>query len=297
MKCPFKVVGVFGTRPLEGNPAAIFLDAQSLPDRLLTPLARSLGPTGAGFVFPSTRAGACARVRTLLGDVEPPFLAHTVLGALHALDESGRLKADPGAVLTVEHGGGLIEARLEERSDAGRRWSLRLPGAETQTLVPDLKALMKATALVHDDFEALLPIEKSGPFLLLPLVSREALRRLTPDERSLLAYGAAHDVFVLAFFAVESKTPPRLAMRVLAPAVSVPEDPATGTVHGALATYLAAHRVIDWSDGRATYEVEQGDRFGRKGTLEVRFSKSGKSASEIEVSGSARTWVEGSLEA
>jgi trans-2,3-dihydro-3-hydroxyanthranilate isomerase len=295
MSGAFRLVGVFGERPFEGNPAAVFLDAHRLPEDRFRALARSLGGTGSAFVLPATRPEAVALVHSFVGDLQVPFLAHTVLAALHSLDEVGRIALEPGQAVRLEFYEGHLEARLEARDGRRRTFSLRLPEAPVETIIPDLKALMKATALVHDDFDVLVPIEKSGPYLLVPLRGRESLRRLTPDERALLAYGASRGLFVFAFFCVESKSPARLALRVLAPAVSVPEDPVTGNVHAALATYLAAHRVVDWPDGAATYEVEQGDRFGRGGRLQVRFTRSGRRASGVEVVGSSATWIEGTL--
>ncbi|MBI3845835.1 MAG: PhzF family phenazine biosynthesis isomerase [Planctomycetes bacterium] len=295
MTLPFQLVGVFGDAPFEGNPAAVFLDAQQIPEDAIRMLANSIGGTAVAFVLPPSQAGAVARVRTVLAgaELEPAYLAHTVLGALHALVETRRLAPDVGRSLAVEVTGTVVTARLERRTDETTSWALGLDAAASQKLVPDIKALMKATALVHDDFELVLPIERSHTFLLIPVPKRESLRRITPDGRALVAYAQARDVQWLAFFCVESRSPLRIAARVLAPTSAMSEDAVTGTLHAALAPYLVANRVIEDADGSVSYEVVQGDRFGRIGRLEVRLQKSGKTVSNIEIAGACRTWIDG----
>jgi trans-2,3-dihydro-3-hydroxyanthranilate isomerase len=288
----FQLVGVFGREILEGNPAAVFLDAGSLEDAAVRLLANSIGGTGSAFVGPATTSGAVARVQSFVGDEATPFLTHAILGSLHALVETGALAAPAGEWLKVEVPGGSVPARLDAREGPATTWSVRLETESAEKLVPDLKTLMKTTMLVHDDFDLLLPIERAGAFLLVPVSRLESLRRVTPDDRGLQAYAKARGVRAIAFFSVQSRRPARVSVRVLAPTFPMSEDAVTGSLQGALAAYLAANDVLEGDDGPIEYDVTQGDRFGRAGRLRVRLRKTKRVASDVEVSGTCRTWID-----
>jgi trans-2,3-dihydro-3-hydroxyanthranilate isomerase len=288
----FQLVGVFGDEPLQGNPAAVFLDAGALSDAMIRLLANSIGGTGSAFVGPASQPGAVACVRSFIADEATPFLTHPILGALHALVQTGALAPPAGEWLRVEVPGGFVPARLDGRAGAATTWSVRLETEPSEKLVPDLKTLMKSTLLVHDDFDLILPIERAGAFLLVPMSSHESLRRVTPDDRALQAYAKARNVRAIAFFFVESRRPARVSARVLAPTFPMSEDAVTGSLHGALAPYLVANDVIEGDDGESSYEVSQGDRFGRMGRLQVRLRKKKRVASDVEVSGACCTWID-----
>ena len=292
MTLAFQAVSVFGDAPFEGNSAAVFLDAERIPDDAVHGVARSIGGTGAAFVLPPTLRGAIARVRTIAGDDEPSFLAHTVLGSLHALVTSGRIAPEAGRACEVEVGSGSVVAQLLGRDGDATTWALGLDATPPEKLVPDIKALMKGTRLVHDDFDLFMPIERAASFILVPVPTRESLRRVTPDDRALVTWVGAREVTQIAFFCVESRDPLRIAARVVCPGSPLGEDAVTGTLHKALAPYLVANRVLSGGDGPAEYHVVQGDRFGRIGSLRVRLVKEGLAARTIEVVGTCRTWID-----
>jgi trans-2,3-dihydro-3-hydroxyanthranilate isomerase len=85
-----------------------------------------------------------------------------------------------------------------------------------------------------------------------------------------------------------------LRVRMFAPALGVPEDPATGSAAAALAGHLASHAPD--MDGTLTWTVEQGIEMGRPSTLYLEADKHDRTVTAIRVGGYA-VWVgEGRIE-
>ena len=72
--------------------------------------------------------------------------------------------------------------------------------------------------------------------------------------------------------------------RFFAPAVGVPEDPATGSAAAALAGWLARHF---GADGPQHWQILQGGEIGRPSTIELDYEQTGSSATRVRVGGCA----------
>ena len=59
----YKVVDVFTTEPLAGNPLAVFPDARELDETTMQKIAKELNLAETAFVLPATRKDGAARVR------------------------------------------------------------------------------------------------------------------------------------------------------------------------------------------------------------------------------------------
>jgi trans-2,3-dihydro-3-hydroxyanthranilate isomerase len=71
---------------------------------------------------------------------------------------------------------------------------------------------------------------------------------------------------------------------MFAPALGVPEDPATGSAAGPLAVHLARHGRIAFGE---EIELHQGAELGRPSLLRARASGSADEIERVEVSGAA----------
>src|SRR3954465_8270537 len=74
---------VFTSKPLAGNPLAVFLDARGLGDADMLALARETNLSETTFIFPrdpKTEAERGVRVRIFTREQELPFAGHPVLG-------------------------------------------------------------------------------------------------------------------------------------------------------------------------------------------------------------------------
>ncbi|HEU4895747.1 MAG TPA: PhzF family phenazine biosynthesis isomerase, partial [Acidimicrobiia bacterium] len=83
MRRRFRLVDVFGKRPLRGNPLAVVIDSEGLSTDEMLELTRWLGFSETSFLLAPTTGDADYRVRifTLAGEL--PFAGHPTLGSCH----------------------------------------------------------------------------------------------------------------------------------------------------------------------------------------------------------------------
>lgn len=76
----YRVVDVFTTQPLEGNPLGVFPDSSGLDDVTMQKIAKELNLAETTFVSPAVQHGCCARVRIFTPAREMPFAGHPTIG-------------------------------------------------------------------------------------------------------------------------------------------------------------------------------------------------------------------------
>jgi trans-2,3-dihydro-3-hydroxyanthranilate isomerase len=109
------------------------------------------------------------------------------------------------------------------------------------------------------------------------LAREEQVAALSPDLRALAALG---ELGVSCF----AGSGTRWKTRMFAPALGVPEDPATGSAAGPLAVHLARHGRIAFGE---EIELRQGAELGRPSLLRARASGSPEAIERVEVAGAA----------
>src|SRR5882757_2352930 len=90
-RLPFTQLDVFTSRPLEGNPLAVFPDAAGLSDEQMQALAREMNLSETTFIFPRDAAverERGVRVRIFTVNEELPFAGHPTLGTAMVLHNS-----------------------------------------------------------------------------------------------------------------------------------------------------------------------------------------------------------------
>ena len=109
---PFLQVDVFSERHGDGNPLAVVLDAQSLPEHTLKRFAAWTNLSETTFLLPPSEAGRAGgadyRVRIFTPSGELSFAGHPTLGSCHAWLEAGGQPRTPGCVVQ-ECGLGLVQ--------------------------------------------------------------------------------------------------------------------------------------------------------------------------------------------
>jgi trans-2,3-dihydro-3-hydroxyanthranilate isomerase len=275
----YVVVDVFTDVPLEGNQLAVFTDAAALPEEVLQRLARELNLSETVYVL-APEHGGDARIRIFTPAAELPFAGHPVLGTAIVVGiERGlaqvTLETGAGAVpvaLRRGAGDGLAPTGRMERSGYG---SMHQPIPTWQRFERE-RELLDALGVASSG----LPVEVyvNGPrHVYVELAREEQVAALSPDLRALAALGEL-GVSCFAGSGTSWKT------RMFAPALGVPEDPATGSAAGPLAVHLARHGRIAFGE---EIELRQGAELGRPSLLRARASGSTDAIELVEVSGAA----------
>jgi trans-2,3-dihydro-3-hydroxyanthranilate isomerase len=276
---PYVVLDVFTDVPLQGNQLAVFTDGSGLSAELMQRTARELNLSETVFLLaPEDGADAHARARVFTPAAELPFAGHPVLGSAFVVGEQ-----QDSSFVRLQTGAGVIPVALKREAGA-------IVYGEMQQPIPEVEPFERTAELL----EALglegssLPIEayRNGPvFVYVGLQSEDEVAAMSPNLGALERLG----VFGVHCFAGQEA---RFRSRVFAPALGVPEDPATGSAAGPLALHLARHGRIRFG---AQIEILQGVEIGRPSTIyaQVDGSHSEERIERVLVGGSAVTVARG----
>lgn len=260
---------VFTDRPFAGNQLAVFTDARGLDAATMQGLAKEIGFSETVFVLPA-EAGGTVRVRIFTPATELPFAGHPLLGAAWVL--AAPLQR---AVVELETESGLVPVTIERNESGALVFGWMVQPVPTVEPFPDPDALLGALGVRA----SLLPVERydNGPLhTFVVLESREEVAALEPD------FAALRELEVNANCIAGDGT--SWKSRMFAPALGVPEDPATGSAAGPLVCHLCRHGLVPWS---TEVVISQGDELGRPSTLHARAEGGQDGIAAVEVGGSA----------
>jgi PhzF family phenazine biosynthesis protein len=254
-------VDSFTDRPFRGNPAAVCLLDETVPDEWMQAVAAEMRHSETAFVL-GRGEGPCS-LRWLTPAVEVALCGHATLATAHvlySLGESGRLEFETksGILATEQADGGLIAMDFPAKRAA-------------QCPPPD--GLVEALGVT--------PVwtGRSEFDLLVEVGSADEVRAAEPDMAR-LAEVEARGVIVTAS---GEGTSADYVSRFFGPRVGVPEDPVTGSAHCVLAPHWSARL------GRDALVGEQVSRRG--GTVRTTLR-----GDRVELAGHAVTIWSGELE-
>jgi len=255
----YRLVDVFTTEPFEGNPLAVFIDAHGLDDRAMQLIARELNLSETTFCFPATRSDCVAQVRIFTPTKELMFAGHPTIGTSFVLLDEGLVPGNTSN-FALEEKIGPVPIRV----DLGVRpliW-LRTP---TITYGPTRGRATCAAALGLrvDDLLDIAPqfVSAGVPMLFIPLKDPSVVDRAHPERLAALKDDMV-DPFGVFLFA---STPTGAYSRMFAPDLGMPEDAATGSATGPLASFMTRHGLLT----RSRMTSEQGTKMGRRSILHV----------------------------
>ena len=298
MRLRFHTLDVFTDTAFGGNPLAVFPDARGLPEGWMQRIARELNLSETVFVLPP-EAGGTRRVRIFTPGVELPFAGHPTVGTALLLAWLGEVRAEGEETeIVLEEGVGPVAVRI--RAEGGRAVFAQLAAAQRPEVGPppppaeDLAAVLglEKDEIGHGD-QAPAAVSCGVGFTIVPVRDRGALgrARVSPAawERLLASSWAPH----LYVVAPGGTDPRRFQVRMFAPAMGIPEDPATGAAACAFAGYLAMR---GGADGSFAWTVDQGIEMGRPSVLHLEADVAGARVTAVRVGGGAAPVSEGWME-
>ncbi len=244
---PFYTVDAFTDTPFSGNPAAVCLEVDGLPDRTMARIAREMNLSETAFVYQPGDAGA-RRLRWFTPVVEVPLCGHATLASAHVLLREVGL---PGPVRFHSLSGPLA-VHVE-----GDRLRLDFPANPAQE-APMPAGLAKALGINP----AAATFVASGTVDLVVLGTEEEVLATRPDFGALGRLALPGSPICVAVTAPGAHAGIDFVSRVFGPWVGVDEDPVTGVAHTTLTPYWA--RVLDRT------EMSARQRSARGGALTVR---------------------------
>ncbi|MCB0215480.1 MAG: PhzF family phenazine biosynthesis protein [Caldilineae bacterium] len=299
-KVYFIQADVFSDSPFGGNPVVVVPDPGPMTSDEMQSLSRGMSFAETAFVTQPTLDGADLAVRCFTATTELAYSGHQLLGAAYVMATEGRIELTGELTeLQVQVGKQLLPVTVGHDAERGitRVSTLECPvghqggfenyGQLAAALSIDPMAILQ-TGLPTEI------VETGLRCLIVPLTSLATLRDMLPVTQALdeiLQDQGAHCALV---WCRDTLSPINdVHVRVFAPPLGVPEDPATGSANGALASYLVRHGVIE-ARPRASLRCEQGSELGRPSVVEVEID-SESSPPRIWVGGRVQRSVEGSV--
>ncbi|MFP3564978.1 PhzF family phenazine biosynthesis protein [Paraburkholderia sp. SIMBA_030] len=289
MKRPYKVVDVFTSRPLRGNPVAVILDAEGLTTDEMQTIAGWTNLSETTFVLAPTIAAADYQLRIFTPRSELSFAGHPTLGSAHAILEAGGVALRQGGRLVQQCNIGLVELTVEGQG-RDRQLTFDLPSSKMEPLhaadIADLELILGCKVSV----QTAPAIVNVGPvWVIAQLNDATSVLDLRPDFTRLAQFERRLSVTGVTVFGAHAHGDAAIEVRTFAPSCGVEEDPVCGSGNASVAVFQWERGLL--SPGGTDYVATQGRCVGRDGRIKVNVDANGK----VRVGGSCVTCVEGSL--
>ena len=249
----FQQVDVFASSAYSGNPLAVVVDGEGLPDAAMQSFANWTNLSETTFLLPPKDPSADYRVRIFTASRELPFAGHPTLGSCHAwLATGGKPKRTDQVV--QECGVGLVTVRLD-----GSRLAFAAPPVIRSGKVDEATAAEVVDQLRVDpaSIQGMQWADNGPGWIAVLLDGAEAVLAVRPRPTGQLKVG------LVGFYPPGS--PFAYEVRALYPENdTVFEDPVTGSLNASLAQWLIGEDRI-----RAPYVASQGTVIGRAGRIFV----------------------------
>jgi trans-2,3-dihydro-3-hydroxyanthranilate isomerase len=296
MSYRFHITDVFADKPFGGNQLAVIPDARGLTTEQMQTIAREFNFSESTFVFPPDDPSHARRVRIFTPGAELPFAGHPTVGTAFVLAATGEITLDGDETrIMFEEGVGPVPVTIRANDRKPLFSQLTAARAPEKTSArDDAETVAKALSLEASDVlsgpDAIEAWSVGIPFLFVPLrdisaVQRARVNTLAWDDA--FSGDGTDDVFL---FAREGNV---VRARMFAPALGVPEDPATGSAVAGLGGYLASRSEV--RDGMLRFTVHQGVEMGRPSLLELEVDIAAGSVTSVRVGGSAVLIASGEL--
>jgi len=263
MRAALYQVDSFTDRPFAGNPAGVCILVAPQTEDWMLALAREMNLSETAFLWPE---GPGYRLRWFTPKVEVSLCGHATLASAHILWQQGLIPPDQMAVFET------LSGRLTAALEADQWIALDFPAREVLPAEPP-SGLLEALGARNIRF-----VGRYKNSFLVELAGEADVRAVSPDFAALLKM----DTRSLVVTARAAEPTFDFVSRYFAPAVGVNEDPVTGSVHCALATY--------WGSKLGKAEMRAYQASARGGVLRVR-----PKGDRVIIMGQAVTIFEGRL--
>lgn len=286
-----------------GNPVAVFPDAQGLSDDEMQKIAREMNLSETTFVLPPSDKRADVRLRFFTPAAELPFAGHPTIGTHVVLASLGRYEiTGPVTRIFQQVGVGTLPVDLiTDGSGKTDRAVMTMSDARHGGIYKNKKKLAKALGLAEDDIHPDLPAQvySTGlPGLIIPVATLDAIQRITLDLALFNEICKSLGVTGGEVFTLETLDKAHhVHVRNFDPLVGVMEDPATGSMAGALGAYLLAKDCFPYEREFSTnhFVMEQGYEINRPSLIEVEVDIREGVVKEVRVGGQVVIVLQGEL--
>jgi trans-2,3-dihydro-3-hydroxyanthranilate isomerase len=299
MERRFITVDVFTDRRFGGNPLAVVLDAEGLGAGGMQSIAAEFNLAETTFVLPPRDPSHTAQVRIFTPRAELPFAGHPNVGTAFVLAQLesifGNRVGDP---LIFEEKAGVVRVHLIKQDGEVLGARVGAPGrltrgAEIPSALVASACSLDADAIVSDQHRPCV-VSCGLPFAFAQLTSRSALAGAQPRAEVFSEHIRRDLAAGIMLYVGDKHDNVDLHVRMFAPLLGIPEDPATGSGNAALAGLLASLRPE--RDLKLQLGIAQGIEMGRPSLLEALAEKRDGEVTAMWIGGKCVPVMRGTLE-
>jgi trans-2,3-dihydro-3-hydroxyanthranilate isomerase len=216
---------------------------------------------------------------------------------MHVLAQLGMIATpEPVTRVVQECNIGLFPVDLLMRDGQVMRVVMTQPEPQFLERIEDAQDLYKVAAALgipkHTITDTKWPLDVVS---IVPVRTLTAVRSINPDPSAIVdlcgRFGANG---ITAFTTVTVEPFSNVHSRMFAPAIGIPEDPATGSASGALGAYLVQNGIVEKSP-KIEIVIEQGYEVERPSRILVQIESDGETIHSVKVGGQCVMVVEGTL--
>ena len=280
---------VFASRPGDGNPLAVVLDAEGLDDASMQAIARWTRLPETTFVFAAPRPTASYGIRIFSPRREVPFAGHPSVGTAHAALAAGIAQPRDGLLVQAGIAGDLPLQVSGE--GATRTIAVRTPRARAMEIASGDDLRLRGV-LAGLPLGALPPALMDGGrrWWLAEIADEATLRGAVPDWEAIGRLAHDTESMGLCVYARSNDPVYYLAVRAWVGAPAAFEDAASGAANATLAAWLTSQDALPGDTG--FYRVSQGREVGHDAIIELQVDADG----EVWSGGRVVTVVEGHID-
>jgi len=302
MALKYYTLDVFTDQRFGGNPLAVVLGGDALSAEEMQAIAREFNLSETVFVLGSARQAHTAKMRIFTPRSEIAFAGHPTIGTATLLAElnAPAHNGEKDALIVLEQGIGTVRVGARFRAGSAPFAEFDAPKlpAEAGALPPD-DVIAAGLGLIPSEvgFENHHPIcyAAGHTFAYVPVTSLEAIGRARVNgshwEKAFDEQGIA-GVYVYTRQCVHTSS--AFHVRMFAPQVGIPEDPATGSAAVGLAGLV--HQFDGLPDGTHRRVVEQGYEMGRPSQIALTLVVAAGKLATVRIGGSSVRVAEGTIE-
>ncbi|HEY4339712.1 MAG TPA: PhzF family phenazine biosynthesis protein [Steroidobacteraceae bacterium] len=291
---PFVLADVFTDKIFGGNQLAVVTDARGLSSAQMQAIAHEFNFSETTFVLPAQGASGRHVIRIFTPQAELPFAGHPTIGTAAVLSFLKLAPApDTHGTVIYEEAVGPIAVRVEPARGRTVLAEFEIAAPLESRPGPNLSDLAQAAGVppsaVREAWCAGIGIH----FCFVHLTDEGAVDAAAIDAKlwqAMVANGCAPQAFLFCGDFTDGGT---LYARMLAPALGIAEDPATGSACVALVGSLAQRSPR--ADGILGLTIRQGVAMGRPSLLKAYAHRLAGRTQHLRLRGSSVIVAEGSI--
>ncbi|WP_428912278.1 PhzF family phenazine biosynthesis protein [Niallia sp. Krafla_26] len=262
-KIHYSIVDVFSEGKYTGNPLAVFKNAGKISDREMQQIAKEINYSETTFILSDLTNDDGYDVRIFTPNEEIPFAGHPTLGTAYIIQNE--ILKSPSENLILNFKGGQIPVSFNHQEEV--LWMKQ--NEPTFGGIIDPNHVSDVLNIDKENLDNRFPIQEVStglPVIIVPLTSLEAVKNVRINKEKYLELIKHTDAKAIMVFSPETyRSENDLNVRDFADYYGIPEDAATGSANGCLASYLVKYQYFKKST--INIHVEQGYEIERPSRL------------------------------